>query len=82
MVNSKRYFISDYEKSVIISKTNNKRKTKCYKNHECGLTPNPRNPKHRICLSCKKLRNKSEWISKKVEIEKLENKKFKFFGIT
>ena len=81
MVNSKSSLLSDYQKSVIISKTINKRKVRCLKNHECGLTQNPQNPKHRICLSCQKLRNKSKWIKKKSEIEKLENKKFKFFGI-
>ena len=72
---------NSYDKAILIAKVNNKRKTKCLKNHSCGLTQNPKNPKYRICLECKTLRNKSKWISKKVEIEKLENKKFKFFGV-
>tara|TARA_R110000823_G_scaffold205922_1_gene336709 strand:- start:87 stop:329 length:243 start_codon:yes stop_codon:yes gene_type:complete len=77
---SKSSFISDYEKMIIVAKTNNKRKTKCNKGHD--LTQNPSKPKYRICLTCQKNYNKQKNDKLQNEKNELQNKKFKFFGIT
>jgi len=73
--------MDSYEKAILIAKVNNKRKTKCSKNHSCGLIQNPKNPKWRICLSCQKIRNKLKGQKAQKEKNELQNKKFKFFGI-
>lgn len=79
MKNSKSSFISDYEKMIIVVKTINKRKKLCKKGHD--LTQNPKNPKWRICLTCRKNYNKQKNDKSQNEKNELQNKKFKFFGI-
>ena len=65
--------IDSYAKSIIVAKTNNKRKTHCKYGHKL--------PKSRICTICKTERNKERYIKERLVKERLEHKKFKFFGV-